>query len=146
MENKHMNWLIANNLPISNVSKYQRTNQHSQHERWLRKFGQPFPFTHQVPLCHNALPDFTVIVDKAGAWRHSLVPEELVLKSAGIKPQCFETGTEFPLVSESCPYNHRSLARLVVSPDALQWCCWVIFIQDVCNIWRSVTEKCRCFN
>lgn len=58
---------MADNLPISNVSKYQRTNQNSQHKSWLCKFGQPFPFTHQVPLCHDALLDFTMIIDKASA-------------------------------------------------------------------------------
>lgn len=56
-------------LPVSDVPKHQRSNQHPQHEGGLTQLGQPLLFTHQVPVCHYALIHFCVVVNKVPAAR-----------------------------------------------------------------------------
>lgn len=128
-------------IPISDIAKQQCPNQHSQHKGRLCKFGEPFLVTHQVPFCDNALLHLTMIKHIATARLHRFIASKLIREVFSVTTKHFATGSKFPLLSVQRPHHHRPVSRCIKWPDLLQWACWVVPIQDISDVLRSIAKK-----
>lgn len=128
-------------IPISDVSKQQCPDQDSQHKARLCKLGKPFLLTHQVPFCDNTLLHLAMIKLIAITWLHRFIASKLILKALGVVTQHFATGSKFPLFSVNCPYHHWPISRSIKRPDLLQRACWVVSVQDISDVQRSIAKK-----
>lgn len=133
-------------IPISDVSKQQCPYQDSQHKSRLCKLGKPFLLTHQVPVCDNALFHLAMIKHIATTWFHRFIANKPVLKALGVVTKHFATGSKFPLLSINRLHYHWPVSRSIEWPDLLQRACWVVSIQDISDIPRSIAKKLWCLH
>lgn len=128
--------------PVSDVAKHERSDQNPQHEGGLAQLGQPLILAHQVPVRHDALVNFSVVVNKvpiAGCRR--FVAIKVVRKVFGVDAQGAAALAELPLRTFSRLHHQGPGARLEDRQDVFQARCRQVAVQDIGDVARHAAHK-----